>query len=234
MINTMVIGNGMVAKRFESYKANEQFLVFASGVSNSKTANPEAYERELFLLKTSMKENPGKILVYFSTCSIYDPGEENSKYILHKKQIERLIEEEQKQFHIFRVSNLVGRSSNRNTILNFYVYHILDGVNFDLWTNATRNLIDIDDMYKVADHILEKGIARNQVINIANTDNYSTQEIIIAIEGLWKTKANYIPIQKGNAFDIDLPVTGPIMKELGIHFGKNYLTNLLRKYYYHQ
>ena len=230
----MVIGNGMVAKRFESYKTDQQFLIFASGVSNSKSINPEAYERELVLLKKSMEENPDKTLVYFSTCSIYDPGEEESKYVLHKRHIERLIEERQKQFHIFRVSNLVGRSANRNTILNFYVHHILEGVNFDLWTNATRNLIDIDDVYRIADHILKKGIAPNQVINIANTENYSTQEIIIAIEGLWRTKANYIPIQKGNAFDIDLSLTTPIIKELGIHFGKNYLTNLLRKYYYHR
>lgn len=230
----MVIGNGMVARAFESYKTNDQFVIFASGVSNSKNINPEAYERELRLLKKSIDENREKILVYFSTCSIYDPGEENSKYVLHKKQIEQLIQEEQKQFFIFRVSNLVGQSSNRNTILNFYVYHILNGINFDLWTNATRNLIDVDDMYKIADEILKKGTLKNQVINIANTQNYSTQEVIIAIEGLWKTKANYIPIQKGNAFDIDLLVTRPIMKELGIHFGKDYLTNLLRKYYYHQ
>jgi nucleoside-diphosphate-sugar epimerase len=230
----MVIGNGMVAKRFEAYRTNEQFLIFASGVSNSKIINPEAYERELVLLKRSIAENREKTLVYFSTCSIYDPGEENSKYVLHKKRIERLIEEDHKQFHIFRVSNLVGRSENRNTILNFYVHHILGGVNFDLWTNATRNLIDIDDVYRIVDHVLKGGIAKNRVINIANTENYSTQEIIIAIEGLWRTKANYIPIQKGHAFDIDLSVTRPIMNELGIHFGKNYLTNLLRKYYYHQ
>ena len=37
----MVIGNGMVAKRFGSYKINDQFLIFASGVSNSKNINPE-------------------------------------------------------------------------------------------------------------------------------------------------------------------------------------------------
>lgn len=230
----MVIGNGMVAKRFESYKKNDELLIFASGVSNSKSIDVEAYERELNLLQTSMDENPEKILVYFSTCSIYDPGEERSKYVLHKKQIEDLIQAKQKQFNIFRVSNLVGHSRNRNTILNFYVYHILNGINFDLWTNATRNLIDIDDVYRITDHILKMGIARNQVVNIANTESYSTQEVIIAIEGLWKKKANYIPIQKGNAFDIDLSVTRPIMKELGIHFGKDYLTNLLRKYYHHQ
>jgi len=230
----MVIGNGMVARRFESYKKNDQFLIFASGVSNSKNINPEAYERELTLLQSAIKENPEKILVYFSTCSVYDPGEENSKYVLHKKHIEQLIQKEQKQFYIFRVSNLVGQSGNRNTVLNFYVYHILNGINFDLWTHATRNLIDIDDMHKIADQILKKGAVQNQVINIANTENYSTGEIITAIENLWNTRANYIPIPKGHPFTIDLSETMPIMKELGIHFGKDYLTNLLRKYYYHQ
>src|SRR4051794_11359548 len=111
----MVIGNGMVAKKFESYKTNDQFLIFASGVSNSKNTNPEAYERELTLLKSAIKENQEKILVYFSTCSIYDPGEETSKYVLHKKHIEQLIQKKQKQFYVFRVSNLVGQSGNRNT-----------------------------------------------------------------------------------------------------------------------
>ena len=86
-------------------------------------------------------------------------------------------------------------------------------------------------MYKIADDILKKGVVQNQVINIANTENYTTQEIITAIENLWNTKANYIPILKGNPFTIDLSAISPIMKELGIRFGKNYLTNSLRKYY---
>jgi hypothetical protein len=82
----MVIGNGMVAIRFESYKTNDEFLIFASGVSNSKNINPEVYERELILLQRSIQENREKIFVYFSTCSIYDPEEENSKYVLHKSK----------------------------------------------------------------------------------------------------------------------------------------------------
>jgi nucleoside-diphosphate-sugar epimerase len=229
----MVIGNGMVAKKFESYQTNDQFLIFASGVSNSKNINPDAYERELVLLQRSIDENQEKIFVYFSTCSIYDPGEENSKYVLHKKHIEQLIQKKQKQFYIFRVSNLVGQSGNRNTVLNFYVYHILNGINFDLWTHATRNLIDIDDMYRIADYILKKGVAQNQVINIANTENHATGEIITAIENLWNLRANYIPIPKGNPFTIELSVTRPIIKELNIHLRENYLTTLLRKYYHH-
>ena len=227
----MVIGNGMVAKRFESYKTNDQFLIFASGVSNSKNINPAAYERELILLQKAIKENPEKILVYFSTCSIYDPGEENSKYVLHKRTIEDLVQKQQEQFYIFRVSNLVGRSENRNTILNFYVYHILNGINFDLWTNAIRNLIDIDDMYRIVDHILKNRVDQNKIINIANEGSYTTTEIITTIETFLDTRANYIPIAKGNAFIIDASATKAIINELDIHFEKDYLTNLLRKYY---
>ena len=115
----MVIGNGMVAKRFGSYKINDQFLIFASGVSNSKNINPGVYERELILLQRSIKENPEKILVYFSTCSIYDPGEENSKYVLHKRQIEELIQKDQKHFYVFRVSNLVGHSRKSKYYIKF-------------------------------------------------------------------------------------------------------------------
>ena len=35
-INIMVIGNGMIANRFMSYKNDEDIIIFASGVSNSK------------------------------------------------------------------------------------------------------------------------------------------------------------------------------------------------------
>ena len=61
----MVIGNGMVAKRFESYKTNDQFLIFASGVSNSKNINPAAYERELILLQKCNQRKPGKNICLF-------------------------------------------------------------------------------------------------------------------------------------------------------------------------
>jgi nucleoside-diphosphate-sugar epimerase len=227
----MVIGKGMVAKRFEAYERDDQFLIFASGVSNSKNINQAAYERELTLLQKAIKENPEKILVYFSTCSIYDPEEEHSKYVLHKKQIEHLIQTDHEKFYVFRVSNLVGHSANRNTILNFYVYHILNGINFDLWTHATRNLIDIDDMYRIVDHLLKKGAGQNDIINIANEESYGTGQIITAIENFLDTRANYIPIAKGNAFTIDTSATKNVIKELGILFETNYLTSLLRKYY---
>ena len=119
----MVIGNGMVAKKFKSYEDNNDFLIFASGVSNSKNTNPEAYQREFNLLKQQLEMNKGKTLVYFSTTSIDDPAENDSSYVAHKLSMEKFIASSDVSYVIFRVSNLAGRSANKNTVLNFFIHN---------------------------------------------------------------------------------------------------------------
>ena len=227
----MVIGNGLVASKFASYKNDDRFVVFASGVSNSKNTDQAAYQRETDLLQTTIKMHADKTLVYFSTCSINDPAEADSPYVVHKKKIEELIQEDVRSYYIFRVSNLAGKSANQNTILNFFYYHILHNINFDLWTNSARNLVDSDDMFAIADYILQKKIYSNQVINIANPISYSVKEIITALEELLGKRANYISIAKGSKFPIDISLVSPIIEELKINFDETYLSRLLKKYY---
>ena len=227
----MVIGNGLVAKRFESYIRNNDFLVFASGVSNSKTKNPEAYSREMKLLKDSVQQHNTKTLIYFSTCSIYDSQEKGSAYVQHKLHIEDFIQTRAKQYHIFRISNLAGISCNPNTLLNFFFNHVKNGVNFDLWTNACRNIIDADHAYLIIDHILKHNLFPNQVINIANPVNNPVKTIITAIETFLNIKSNYIEIDKGTCFEIDTSSIQPIIQKLGIRFDPGYLSDLLNKYY---
>ena len=227
----MVIGNGMIAKRFSAYDTKTDIIIFASGVSNSKNTDEEAYKREFNLLKDTYTANPGKKIVYFSTCSIQDPAEANAPYILHKLRIEEFIKQNVKHYLIFRVSNLVGSSDNKNTILNFFVYHIKHKINFDLWTNATRNLIDLDDMYAIANTILSDNLFENQIINIANEVSYAVTEIINPIETALDIKANYISIPKGIPFTIDISLIIPFLNKLNIRFGDNYLKNLINKYY---
>jgi nucleoside-diphosphate-sugar epimerase len=227
----MIIGNGLVARRFELYNSQDNFLVFASGVSNSKTKNPEAYSREMKLLKDSVQQYNTKTLVYFSTCSIYDPQEKESAYVQHKLHIEDFIQTHVKQYHIFRVSNLAGKSSNPNTLLNFFFNHVKNGVNFDLWTNACRNIIDVDHAYLIIDHILKHNLFPNQVINVANPVNEPVKKIITAIETFLNIKSNYIEIDKGTCFEIDTSSIQPIIQKLGILFAPEYLMELLHKYY---
>lgn len=227
----MVIGNGMIAKRFESYRNNNQFVVFASGVSNSKNTNDDDYKRESELLQNTIHHNQGKTLLYFSTCSIYDPEENKSKYVVHKKTIEKLIIANQPNYYLFRVSNAVGVSQNPNTVLNFFIYHIRNKINFDLWYQATRNLIDIEDIYQVVHFIVKQNLYPNQVINIANPTNYKVADIVAAIENYWKIKANYSRIKKGCSFDIDISLIAPLIQQIPIHFGEDYLSHMLQKNY---
>lgn len=227
----MVIGNGMIAQRFASYATNDDHVIFASGVSNSRTKDDIAYERETALLSDTIKKNADKTIVYFSTCSIYDPAEKDSRYVAHKLTIEELIKEKAKHYYIFRVSNLAGRSANHNTVLNFFYFHIVNKINFDLWVKTSRNLVDVDDMFRIVDQILKNKINRNSIINIANPESYSVEKIISAFETISGIKANYIPIQKGVPFAVDVSLILPIIDELGIRFDDNYLTSLLKKYY---
>ena len=229
----MVIGNGLVARRFELYNSEDNFLVFASGVSNSKTKNAEAYNREMKLLKDSVQKYNTQSLIYFSTCSIYDPQEKGSAYVQHKLHIEDFIQTHARQYNIFRISNLAGISSNPNTLLNFFFNHIKNGVNFDLWTNACRNIIDIDHAYLIIDHILKNNLFPNQVINIANPVNYRVKKIIEAIETFLNIKSNYIEIEKGTCFEIDTSPIQHIIQKPGIRFDHEYLVDLLQKYYLH-
>jgi len=227
----MIIGNGFVAGRFSSYNAEDGFLIFASGVSNSKTSQIASFEREKALLSDSLKKNRNKIFVYFSTCSVYDPGEKNSAYVRHKLDLEETIKTHADSFYIFRVSNLVGHAKNPNTVLNFFFYHILNGINFDLWTRACRNIIDIDDVFSIIDHVLKKGLLLNQVVNIANPESYPVKEIVTTVENFLDKKSNYIEIKKGGCYQADIHLIKPVMERLQVNFSGNYLGTLLKKYY---
>ncbi len=56
----MVIGNGLIGCIFSSFTKNDEIIIFASGVSNSKESNKNEFDREEKLLKTTISENPEK------------------------------------------------------------------------------------------------------------------------------------------------------------------------------
>ncbi len=227
----MVIGNGLVATKFIAYNNNADIIIFASGVSNSKNTVLEAYEREIALLENTMQTYPSSHLVYFSTCSILDKEENTSAYVAHKKQIESLIVATQKSYNIFRISNLAGKTNNENTILNFFIHKIVTGHHFNVWENAVRNIIDVDDMSKIVDYIIANKLFTNSVVNIANPTSYLATDIVATIEAIFNKKGNFTAVQKGTSFKIDIEPIATIINKVGILFGEDYLKNTILKYY---
>jgi nucleoside-diphosphate-sugar epimerase len=227
----MVIGKGLVATSLSNFSNNNNIVIFASGVSNSKCIDKIDFDREINLLTNTIETNIDKTLVYFSTCSIYDESEKHSAYVNHKLTIEAYIKQHAKAFYIFRVSNLVGQSANANTIFNYFINHIKLGNHFNVWQYATRNFIDIDDLKLIIDEIIIHNYFPNSIINIANPISYKVTDIIKTIETKCNLKGNYTLIDKGATFEIDSSAIAAIVKKLQLNFGSDYLEKLITKYY---
>lgn len=228
----MVIGNGMIATRFMDYQNDEERIIFASGVSNSKDTSQQHYQREFDLLKKIIQEFPDKSLVYFSTCSIEDKDSQNSPYIIHKKAIELYIRENVPEYYLLRISNVAGSSNNPYTLLNYFIFNILQNHPLIVWKNAYRNIIGIDDMYAIAQIILAEETFKNRITNIANPESYSVPYITRTIETFLGRKAISTEIERGENYQIDTATIGPVIQRLQIAFDNNYLTSLLKKYYH--
>ena len=227
----MVIGNGMIAQAFASYRTQEGFVIFASGVSNSNTNDLKQFEREKKLLTDAIKTAEQKTLVYFSTCSITDPSLQNSSYVKHKRLMEGLIAQNSPNYTIFRLTNPVGKTDNPNTVLNYFIEKIINQQPFEAWKDASRNIIDIDDMFTVCNEILQKKLFHNCIISIANPDNYKVAQIITAIEEHFNTKGKYTWINKGGSPQNDTAVIVSLFTQFKISFDKEYLPKLLKKYF---
>lgn len=227
----MVIGHGMIARHFGKYIDDESLLVFASGVSNSSTIDEADYTREQDLLLHALQHHPKKTFVYFSTCSIYDTSLQDSLYVLHKLKMERFIQDTATSYLIFRVSNPVGFTPNPHTVLNYFVRHIKNQEHFKVWQYASRNLVDMDDVFKICDQLIQTKTIKNKIINIANPVNYPVINIIEAIEHHFGKKGNYTLAEKGNSPAIDTTAIQPGFSLLHIDFDKHYLPGLLKKYF---
>lgn len=198
----MIVGKGLIANLFTEVDLDE-VVFFASGVSNSSETRKGEFLREQNLVEDTLSNNPEKLFVYFSTCSIYDSSKYNSLYVLHKLHIEEIIKQKAKHFLILRVSNAVGRGGNPNLLMNYLSRQILNDQELVVHQQATRNLIDVEDVKNITmKYIASKDW--NKIINVAYTENFNILEIIEVFEQILNKKANKNIENKGEHYSIDV------------------------------
>jgi nucleoside-diphosphate-sugar epimerase len=225
----MIVGNGMLATAFRAIE-NEKSCIYAAGVSNSACTAYEEFIREFQLLEKALENNPSDLFVYFSTCSIADNAAQDSAYVIHKKRMEDLVRS-RGNYLLFRLPQVAGRTNNPNTLLNYLNSCIQQGTSFQIWKSASRNIIDIDDVVKIAEKIISDKDARNQTINIANPQSIYLFEIVQAFELLHRKRANYSVIDRGAEYKIDISAISDVASTLKIDFENFYLERTLKKYY---
>lgn len=227
----MIIWNWLIANAFKDYENNDDVLIFASWVSNSQNKDLLLFKKEIDLLEKTLKENPNKLLVYISSCSIDDETMKNSLYVKHKINAENTIKYLSKNYLIIRTSNPVWKTKNPNTLLNFLYEKIVSWEKFNVWINARRNLIDVEDLFKISKEIIDNNLFNNSTINIANKLYFDILEIVKIFENITKYKANYTIEKLWWTPNINIENIEKVIEKLNINFDKSYLEKLIKKYY---
>ena len=225
----MIVGNGLIANLFKN-EDRENVVFFASGVSNSLETEKSAFLREENLLRKHLTENPEKIFIYFSTCSIYDSSKNASLYVNHKLKMERLVEELANQFLILRVSNAVGKGGNPNLLMNYLVNAFHQEKEITVHTLATRNLIDADDVKNITLKFINEN-SFNKIINVAYLENFSTKEILEILEKHFNKTAKTYLVKSGQSYLISIPEAEAYFAENKLTEKKEYLLRIIKRYY---
>lgn len=225
----MIIGNGLLAKACIPHLGDDSnVIVFASGVSNSREFDSGAFLRERQMLKEAI--GCGKLLVYFSTCSISDPELQGTPYVMHKKAMEEFVQEA-RDYAIFRLPQVVGKTTNPNTLTNYLCQQILSGTRFNVWQYARRNLIDVDDVALISDYLIKVAPDKKIIMPIASPLSISIPQLVEILERVLGRKAYFNLIPSGAAYEIDSRAANSVADKVGIRFDETYIERVIRKYY---
>lgn len=107
----MVIGSGDIASALKDLDRDD-FIFFASGVSDSQCTDEEEFSRERLLLK---EQDLSTKIIYFSTLSIFD---KITPYTIHKFHMEKLVKYRH-DYCIVRLGNIAW-GKNPKTVVNYF------------------------------------------------------------------------------------------------------------------
>ena len=114
----MIIGSGDIGTMLEEAMrpADDGYIFFASGVSNSQEIREDEYNREYLLL---MEQDRSKHLVYFSSLAVFYS---DTRYTKHKRLMEAWIKKEFPKYTIVRLGNITF-GKNPHTLINYLKAH---------------------------------------------------------------------------------------------------------------
>lgn len=138
----MIVGNGDIASVLPD---RDDFLFFASGVSNSREDRESEYEREINLL---LAQDPNRRLVYFSSLAIFYA---NTRYTRHKLEMEKWIENTFPSYTIVRIGNITW-GDNPHTIINYFRNKIKAKQDFEI-KDEYRFIVDKEEFLYWIDKI---------------------------------------------------------------------------------
>ena len=196
---TIVIGGGLIAKKFKSVTLPLDCVVIASGVSNSQETRIAEFQREMDLVSKVLLENPCARVIYFSTCSVYQ--KELTAYVRHKLVIEEFIRESSDSYHILRLPQVVG-CVNNSTLISYLTRSIFEGRCIRIQKHAARNLLDVNDVVRLAQHLINNDVGRDSVCDLASAHNVLVLDIALEISKILNVSPDFELSDSGESYEI--------------------------------
>jgi nucleoside-diphosphate-sugar epimerase len=222
----MVIGQGLLAKAFNRYKDSSKVIIFASGVSNSRENDLAMFEREHAML--SSYSNTDLKLIYFSTISVVDESLKESLYVQHKLSMEKYIAENFKNYIVFRLPNVIGHTTNKHTFFNSIRESILTNQRVKVLSNATRYLIDVDDLTEYLPQLIEE--ENRKVINVCFNNKTSVQELTEMMGDALHTPYKIELVEGGSDYEVASSTFLSYINSDAVGLQENYNYIIVNKY----
>jgi UDP-2-acetamido-2,6-beta-L-arabino-hexul-4-ose reductase len=159
----MVIGNGLLGNIFSLDGSKyDDFLIFASGVSDSKNTDINSSKREEDLINKTLLENIGLTFVYFSSILV---DTINNDYYKHKLKMEELVKLKAEKYIIFRIPQIVGHLGNQNNLFNHLVNNVKTNITNIVYLNVERSIVDVDDLKLIVDYCKDKVVNETIILS---------------------------------------------------------------------
>ena len=228
-----IIGSGFIAKSFSHknfFFKKKNCILYAAGVSNSKNKNKNSFKKDFNRLKLSKQIIGNNKIIYISSCSVLDKSRKNSLYLKKKIQNEIFIKKNFDKYLIVRLPEIIGKNKNKNTLVNYFYYNIKKNKKINLYKNAKRNFISIDDIVNILIELISKK-KTNYVVNIASSKMTKVYRFLLILEKVLNKKAKiYLKSKQNKEFKISIKDIKNLKSIKKIKFDDNYLIKKLTTY----
>ncbi|MGV9884588.1 NAD-dependent epimerase/dehydratase family protein [Streptomyces sp. NPDC003006] len=190
-----IVGKGFIARNLAAVgERHPHATVLAAGVSSTSVSAAEEFDREAALVEEITRgcRAEGRLVVFLSSAShaLYGTGETplaedaelrpTSPYGIQKLRLESLVATSGAPWLVLRVSHATGRWQRPHQLLPALVRQVRGG-SVQLYQGAHRDLVDVADLVRAIDGLLERGID-NEVVNVASGTPRPVEALVHGIE----------------------------------------------------
>ena len=215
----MIVGSGIIAKVFQNAAwCNDDYLVLASGVSNSGEIRPSAYQREKDLIAGLLPS--AKWVLYFSTVSVFQKEKQNTAYIKHKLEMEQYLMENCSKLLVIRLPIVVSKENNPSQLIGYLNSKIANNEAIHLFKNTIRYFFLLDEISTAARCILDSMNSKGEKQKAINV-GFGHQIRMEEVGELITRKFPDVPVvnmDEGEPYFVDFNEFEDIVKQSDIQF----------------